>query len=86
MISIWHALRAETLKLKRTLALRIILLAPALVALLGLLVQSVAVMRDRGDLAATLWESHTRSSLTIWAVFLMPLVITVETTLLEPTS
>ena len=83
MISIWRALRAETLKLKRTLALRMILLAPTLVALLGLLAQSVAVSRDRGDLAATLWESHTRSSLTIWAVFLMPLLITVETALLS---
>ena len=82
MISICHAFGAEALKLKRTLALRMVLLVPVLVTLLGLLVQSVAVIRGRGDLAATLWESYTRSSLTIWAVFLLPLLITVETTLL----
>jgi pimeloyl-ACP methyl ester carboxylesterase len=82
MTSIWRALWAETLKLKRTLALRMILLAPILVALLGLLVQSVAVMRDSGALAPIFWESHARNTLTIWAVFLMPLLITVETALL----
>ena len=82
MISIWHALRAEVMKLKRTLALRLVLIAPVLVALLGLLIQSVAVGQRRGDLAGTFWESHMRISLTIWAVFLMPLLITVETALL----
>ena len=82
MISIWHALRAEILKLKRTLALRMILLAPVLAASLGVLVQAIAVIRGRGDLVANLWESHTRICLTIWAVFLLPLLITVETALL----
>lgn len=76
------ALYAETLKLKRTLALRMIMVAPVLVALLGLLIQSVTVVRGRGNLAATLWESHMRSSLTLWAVFLMPLLISLETALL----
>jgi len=82
MTSIWHALCAEALKLKRTLALRLSLIAPVLAALLGLLVQSAAVSRGRGDLAGTFWESHSRSSLTVWAVFLMPLLVTVETALL----
>jgi pimeloyl-ACP methyl ester carboxylesterase len=83
MISIWHALCAEALKLKRTLALRLSVIAPALAALLGLLVQAVAVSEGRGDLVGSFWESHTRSILTVWAVFLMPLLITVETALLS---
>ena len=60
-----------------------IVLAPALVILLGLLVQSIAVIRGRANLPATLWESHTRVCLTLWAVFLLPLLITVETALLS---
>lgn len=82
-MSIWRALGAELMKLRRTLALRLTFLAPMLAGLLGLLVQSAAVSRGRGDLAGTFWESDIRSSLTVWAVFLMPLLITVETALLS---
>jgi non-heme chloroperoxidase len=82
MISeIGSALHGETLKLKRTLALRMILVAPVLAALLDLFVQVATVSRGRGDLAAGLWESHSRASLTIWALFLLPLLITLETAL-----
>jgi pimeloyl-ACP methyl ester carboxylesterase len=77
-----RALHGEALKLKRTLALRMIFVAPALMALLGLLVQSAAIARGRGDLVATLWDSLARGCLTIWALFLMPLLITLETALL----
>lgn len=77
-----RALAAEVLKLKRTLALRMVLLAPALVALLSLLAQSAAILTGRSDLTATLWHSHSQSSLTMWAIFLLPLLITIETTLL----
>ena len=82
IIAIGRALHGETLKLKRTLALRMIFIAPILVALLALLVQSAALARGRGDLAATFWESHARNSLTVWAVFLLPLLITLESALL----
>jgi hypothetical protein len=76
MISeIGSALHGETLKLKRTLALRMILVAPVLAALLDLFVQVATVSRGRGDPAAGLWESHSRASLTIWALFLLPLLI-----------
>lgn len=81
--AIGRALHGEILKLKRTLALWMIFIAPTLVALLGLLVQTATVARGRGDVAATLWESHSRGSLTIWAVFLMPLLIALETALLS---
>ncbi len=77
-----RALRGEALKLKRTLALRMVFIAPVLVALLGLLAQSAVIAHGRGDLARTFWESHARGCLTIWAVFLLPLLITLETALL----
>jgi pimeloyl-ACP methyl ester carboxylesterase len=77
-----RALAGETLKLKRTLALWLIVVAPVLVALLGVLLQAIAVIRGRGNLAAVFWESHARESLTIWAVFLLPLVIALEAALL----
>lgn len=79
---IGRTLSAEVLKLKRTLALRLIVVAPMLVALLSLLVQTAAVAAGHGELAATLWESHKQTSLMLWSIFLMPLLITVETTLL----
>ncbi len=76
------ALAAEVLKLKRTLALRMVVLAPALVALLSLLAQSAAILTGRSDLTATLWHSHTQTSLTMWAIFLLPLLMTIESALL----
>ena len=77
-----RTLSAEVLKLKRTLALRLIVIAPMLVALLSLLVQTAAIAAGHGELAATLWESHKQTSLMLWSIFLMPLLITVETALL----
>jgi pimeloyl-ACP methyl ester carboxylesterase len=81
--AVGRALYSEVLKLKRTLALRLILLAPVIVALLAVFIQTAAVISGRGDLAATLWQAHTQESLTMWAVFLMPLLIAVETALLS---
>jgi len=78
-----RALHAEVLKLKRTLALRLVFLAPVIVVLLGAFIQTAAVIGGRGDLAATFWQAHSQESLTMWAVFLMPLLIAVETALLS---
>jgi non-heme chloroperoxidase len=82
MMPIWNALQAEVLKLKRTMALRLVVLASVVVALLAFFIQSVAITRAIGDFAAALWDAHARNALTIWAVFLMPLLITVEAALL----
>lgn len=82
MMPVWNALQAEVLKLKRTMALRLVVLAPAVVALLAFFIQSVAIRRGIGDFAAALWDSYPRNALTLWAVFLMPLLITVEAALL----
>jgi hypothetical protein len=77
-----RAIHAEFLKLKRTLAFRMIFVAPMLVALLGLFVQFTQLSRGRGATANNLWESLSRESFAIWAIFLLPLLITLETALL----
>jgi hypothetical protein len=77
-----RALSSEILKLKRTLALKMIIVTPALAAVLSLFAQAAAVMSGRGDLARTLWQSHAQISLTIWAVFLLPLLIALQAALL----
>jgi len=82
MSAVGRALYSEVLKLKRTLALRMTFLAPVVVTLLAVFVQSVAVINGRGDLAASLWQGHSQTSLTFWAVFLMPLLIALETAFL----
>jgi hypothetical protein len=68
------------LKLKRTLAFRMIFVAPLLVATL----QVLAVWNQRrfGE-NFKLWEMAPKSSLSIWAVFMLPLLITLETALVN---
>lgn len=80
MISLFRALHAELLKLKRTLAFRVIFVLPFLVALL----QFFIVWRTKKFAPGfDLWETLTSTSLQIWAVFMMPLLITLETALLN---
>jgi pimeloyl-ACP methyl ester carboxylesterase len=81
MIAVMRALSSEVLKLKRTLAVALVLVAPALAALLAMLAQTTAVINGRGD-AGTFWEGHTHISLTMWALFVLPVLIALETTLL----
>ncbi|HEX5085950.1 MAG TPA: ABC transporter permease [Blastocatellia bacterium] len=74
-----RALHAESLKLKRTLAFRMIFVAPSLVALL----QFFIGMNQRSIPADfRLWEAVFRNSLSVWAIFMLPLLITLETALL----
>lgn len=78
--SLVRALHAEMLKLKRTLAIRMVFVAPLLVATLLFFVlwekRTVAPDFD-------LWDTLTKISLSSWAVFMMPLLITLETALLN---
>ena len=79
-MSLLRALHAELLKLKRTLAFRVIFVLPLLVALL----QFFIVLRTKKFPADfDLWHTIGTSSLQIWAVFMMPLLITLETALLN---
>jgi lantibiotic transport system permease protein len=80
MISLARALFAELLKLKRTLAFRMIFVLPFLVALL----QFFIVWRTRKFAPGfNLWEVLPKNSLQVWAIFMMPLLITLETALLN---
>lgn len=79
-MSLFRALHAELLKLKRTLAFRVIFVLPLLVALL----QFFIIFRTKKFPANfNLWETHGTNSLQIWAVFMLPLLITLETALLN---
>lgn len=77
-MSLLRALHAELLKLKRTLAFRVIFVMPLFVALL----QFFVIWRTK-KAPAGMWQTHATNSLEIWAVFMMPLLITLETALLN---
>jgi hypothetical protein len=79
-MSLIRVLHAETLKLKRTLAFRMIFVAPLLVAAL----QFMVVWNQRRPGADfNLWEMISKASLSIWAIFMLPLLITLETALIN---
>jgi hypothetical protein len=79
-MSLLRALHAELLKLKRTLAFRVIFVMPLFVALL----QFFVIWRtEKLPSDFNLWQTHATNSLQIWAVFMMPLLITLETALLN---
>lgn len=77
-----RAVHAEVLKLKRTLALLMTFVAPVLVALLTFFMQSNQLSHGRGLKAANLWDTLSLTTLSIWAIFMLPLLITLETALL----
>jgi hypothetical protein len=79
-MSLFRALHAELLKLKRTLAFRIIFVLPFLVALLQFFI--VWRMKKFGP-GFNLWQTLPSNSLQVWTVFMMPLLITLETALLN---
>jgi hypothetical protein len=80
MTALLSALHAESLKLKRTLAFRMIFVGPLLVTLL----QFFAALNQGQRIAADFkfWEVVFRNSLTVWTIFMLPLFITLETALL----
>jgi lantibiotic transport system permease protein len=75
-----RVLHAEVLKLKRTLAFRMVFLLPLLVALLEFF---IAWKMEKISADFNIWKFLPTSSLQIWAVFMMPLLITLETALLN---
>lgn len=79
--AIRRALSAETLKLKRTLALWMVLIAPLTVVALNFLMlwqRGASYLLD----ADTAWDSLAHNMTTFWAVLMLPLYITLETALL----
>jgi lantibiotic transport system permease protein len=79
-LSLTRAINAELLKLKRTLAFRVIFVLPFLVALLEFFI----VLRTKKFPATfNLWQTLPTNSLQVWAIFMMPLLIALETALLN---
>jgi len=79
-MSLLRVLHAEMLKLKGTLAFRMIFVAPLLVATL----QFFVVWRQRRFGAVfKLWEMVPNASLSVWAIFMLPLLVTLETALVN---
>ena len=75
-----RALNSELLKLKRTLAFRVVFVLPLLIAVL----QFFVILRTKKYAPGfNLWQTHPTNSFQIWAVFMMPLLITLETALLN---
>lgn len=83
MTYITHALHAELLKSKRTLAFWLTLIAPAVVISL-----QVAMMWDQysyhleqSKLFGSAWVFYTQQTLVIWSLLMLPLFVTLETAL-----
>jgi hypothetical protein len=80
LMSLVRALHAELLKLKRTLAFRVVFVLPLLIALL----QFFVILRTKTYACGfNLWQTHPTNSFQIWAVFMMPLLIALVTALLN---
>lgn len=75
-----RALSAETLKLKRTLALWLALIAPLLI--IGL--QCLVMLRPEFTIEAGIdpWEGFSQGTTTLWGILMLPLFVTLQTALL----
>lgn len=81
MPSTLHLCRAELLKLRRTLAFWVVLLAPGVVLLLQFLMfheRAAFFARD----GKVLWDGYLRNCFVLWSAMMMPLYITLQTSLL----
>ena len=75
-MTIFRVMHAEMLKLKRTLAFRMVFVAPVLVVtLIFFILYEKKEFKPDFDL----WDSVLKIALNFWAVFMMPLLITLET-------
>ena len=84
MISLSRALVAETMKTKRTLALAMTVLAPLIIAVLQVAVPAAASRVSAVDRRPEkAWLSFSKSTLVYWSLLMLPLYITLETTLLS---
>lgn len=79
---LWRVLLAEILKLKRTLALKMALIAPAVIFLLVFFIASQAPysMVNRFGVRNA-WPRILQVNLRLWALLMMPLLITLESAL-----
>jgi hypothetical protein len=81
-MTLWRVLQAEALKMKRTIALKMVVLAPAAVVLLVfLMAESAPFSTIRRGGTGQEWASLTRITLLFWAALMMPLYIALEAAL-----
>lgn len=82
-MTLLRVLHAEMLKMKRTIALKMVVLSPAVVVLLILFGASQAPFStlNRNGIENE-WTELARFTLRIWAVLMMPLFIALETALI----
>lgn len=80
MNALLRALDAETLKMKRTLALALIVIMPLAICLLNLaiLLNSYGFQTDE---TFDVWEFLLRNNVGFWGILMLPLFITLETAL-----
>ena len=81
-MTVFRVLHAELLKMKRTVALKMVVISPAAVVLLVFLVAYQApysTLNFNG--IANKWTVLARLTLRAWAILMMPLYITLETAL-----
>ena len=82
-MTLLRVLHAEMLKMKRTIALKMVVLSPAVVVLLILLIAAQApfsTVNHNG--VGNEWPELARLILIVWALLMMPLYITLETALI----
>ncbi len=78
-----RALSAESLKLKRTIALKLVVLAPIAVVLLTLFMASQAPFTTlRRNPGTDEWRALTRVNLQFWGLLMLPLYLTLQTALI----
>jgi hypothetical protein len=81
-MTLLRALHAEMLKMKRTIALKMVVLSPAIVVLVILFVASQSpftVLHLHGN---NEWTELARANLRFWAMLMLPLYITLECALI----
>jgi hypothetical protein len=81
-MTLLRALHAEMLKMKRTIALKMVVLSPAIVVLVILFVAAQApftVLHRDGN---NEWTELARANLKFWAMLMLPLYITLECALI----
>src|SRR6185369_4997620 len=76
-----RVLTTEVMKIKRTLALWMVFIAPLFVVLLNFLVGYFGA-DQLAKRSQDVWAMTTRQSVALWTVLMMPLFLTLETSLL----
>ena len=79
-----RALSAESLKMKRTLALKMVVLAPVAVVSLTLFMASQAPFStlQRGTTVVDVWPRLARVNFQFWALLMLPMYVTLQTALI----